>query len=109
MPFTEIMTSIPDKESDKILIPMADMFRTNELYYTKKEYTLHMERILSLSKTNKNYSFLHIDRFNSPVMIWGKEDVGALLARTDEPSTTFAISEQNMTAAFWAYLRRQKK
>ncbi len=108
-PFAEIVTVLPDDESDKIRIPMADMFHAGELYYTKKEYALHIERILSLCKTHKNYSFSRVDRHGSPVMIWGKEDVGTLLARSDEPSTVFAFSEQNMTAAFWAYLVRQKK
>lgn len=107
MPFTEIVTSVP--EGDKISIPMADMFRASELYYTKKEYALHIERILSLCKTYKSYSFSRVGRGGLPVMIWGKEDVGTLLARSDEPSTVFVFSEQNMIAAFWTYLVRQKK
>lgn len=109
VPFTEIITSIPDSQSDRINIPMADIFRTKELYYTKKEYSQHIEYISSLCEKHKNYSYFTVEQADSPVMIWGKEDVGILLACSDEPSTIFAFSEPNMTAAFWAYLCSKKK
>ncbi len=105
-PFTEIITTAP-KDSDTIPLPMADMFRSETLFYTKEEYALHLEHILSLMKEHKNYTALMSGHIESIIMIWGKEDVGILMARTESPSTVFAFSEQNMTAAFWAYLVKQ--
>lgn len=37
-------------------------------------------------------------------MLYTKEDVGAIVAKTSAPAITFAINENNMTAAFWDYL-----
>lgn len=38
-------------------------------------------------------------------MLYAKEEVGAIVAKTSAPAITFAINETNMTAAFWDYLR----
>lgn len=103
---TEIITAAPS-DSDRVPLPMQDMFRSESLYYTKKEYALHIERILSLMKEQKNYTAVLSEHTATPVMIWGKEDVGTLIARTETPATVFAFSEQNMTAAFWTYLVKQ--
>ncbi len=37
-------------------------------------------------------------------LIYVKEDVGVLIAKTSSPPLLFAINESNMTAAFWDYM-----
>jgi copper ion binding protein len=38
-------------------------------------------------------------------MLYVKDDVGVIVAKTTAPSVIFAINESNLTAAFWDYLR----
>lgn len=107
--FREIITFKPNDADEKILIPASDLFGCKELYYTMDEYKLHLENIENLLEHNKDYGFEYIeDEELASVTICGKEDVGVLITKDDLMSTAFAFREQNITAAFWTYLKTVK-
>jgi hypothetical protein len=37
-------------------------------------------------------------------MVYAKEDLGAIIAKTSAPSVVLAVNETNLTAAFWDFL-----
>lgn len=105
--FTEIVT-IP--ALDKIIegrlrIALSDTLSTQDIFYSLDELILHLESIVTLLQTCPNYH-IYIDTMNKneSFMLYAKEDVGAIVAKTSAPAITFAINEGNMTAAFWDYL-----
>lgn len=102
--FDEIVADNEYADDARIHIPMADMYSKDELYYTKEEYLLHKENIKKIMQHNKNYHAYFVNVGNVPIMIWGKEDAGVLLSNTERPTTIFAISEYNLTSAFWEFL-----
>ena len=40
------------------------------------------------------------------MLLYAKEDVGVLMAKTDTPTSAFVISERKMVNAFWGYMRK---
>lgn len=105
--FTEIFP-LPDLDSifnGKAVINFSDMPVRMPLFYTPEEYKLHLENIIRLLKTCKNYHvyFANDDHLGESV-VCVKEDVGVLVAKASSPSVIFAINESNLTAAFWDYM-----
>lgn len=105
--FTEIV-SIP--ALDKIIegrlrVAMSDTLSMEDVFYTPEELILHLENIILLMQKYPNYD-VYIDTANKEekFMLYAKEEVGAIVAKTSAPAITFAINETNMTAAFWDYL-----
>jgi L-rhamnose mutarotase len=100
--------SIPGIEEirlGKIRIGFSDMFGENDLFYTIEEYASHLENTIRLLKEYKNFHVtLKSDNNISGFMLYVKEDVGVLVAKTSMPSVMFAINESNLTAAFWDYM-----
>lgn len=41
----------------------------------------------------------------SNFMVYAKEDLGVIVAKTSTPPIILAINETNLTAAFWDYLK----
>jgi hypothetical protein len=105
--FTEAI-NIPDLEEvllGKVKIAFSDMFGEAELFYTIEEFISHLENIIRLLKEYKNFHVtLKSDNNISGFMLYVKEDVGVLVAKTSMPSVMFAINESNLTAAFWDYM-----
>lgn len=106
--FTEII-ALPDIEKVKNgsqRVEFSDMFSNTELYYTPEEFLCHMKNILRLLKSYDNYNiYLSPEKETHGFMLFAKEDMGVLVAKTGCPSVIFAINESNLTAAFWDYLR----
>ncbi|HOJ12307.1 MAG TPA: transcriptional regulator [Clostridiales bacterium] len=105
--FTETI-NMPDLEEirlGKIKIAFSDMFSETQLFYTIEEFISHLENIIRLLKEYKNfYVSLKTDYSISGFMLYVKEDVGVLVAKSSMPTVMFAINESNLTAAFWDYL-----
>lgn len=105
--FTEIVTiPAPDMiKEGRIRVALSDTLNTQDIFYTIDELALHLENIIMLLQTYDNYH-IHIDTTNGHkgFMLYVKEDVGAIIAKTSAHAVTFAINESNMTAAFWDYL-----
>ena len=105
--FTEII-NIPDLKEvqlEKIKIAFSDMFSETQLFYNIEEFISHLENIIRLLKEYKNFNVtLKTDYSISGFMLYVKEDVGVLVAKSSTPTVMFAINESNLTAAFWDYL-----
>jgi hypothetical protein len=75
------------------------------LTYTLDEYRKHLQSVIYFLENFENYHVSLINRQTAPgYEIFVKEDLGVILLKTDSPQLAFAISESNMTAAFWDYL-----
>ncbi|MGE4353225.1 MAG: hypothetical protein AB7D36_03960 [Oscillospiraceae bacterium] len=103
--YTELIPElIPEKIKNGLPLPCADLLGAPDLRYTPEEYRAHRENMLALSAKYKNYRVLSTGEVPLNLMLYGKENRGILMTKTDVPGVTFAFSEPNMTAAFWDYL-----
>lgn len=104
--FYEIIT-IPDIRTihcGKVRVAFSDMLGPEELFYSAEQFKLHLANIISLLEQFANYHvYVDDDQNDRGYMLYAKEDLGVLVARTSIPSVVFAINESNMTAAFWDY------
>ena len=75
------------------------------LCYSSEEYKAHLESIIELLQIYENYNLI-IKRGEDVegYTLYVKEDLGAFVYKTSRPNLVFAITESNMTAAFWDYL-----
>lgn len=105
--FTEILT-LPDLETvqqGNAVMGFSDMPGGIPAYYTPEEYKEHLENVVRLLKTHKNYHIrLTADKQLDGSMLYAKEGVGVLVGKTTSPSVIFAVNESNMTSAFWDYM-----
>lgn len=105
--FTEIIY-IPTVEKireGKLKVAFSDTLSTQDVFYTPNELVLHLENIIMLLKKCPSYNvYIDTTNKNEDFMLYAKEDVGAIVAKTSVPKITFAINESNITAAFWDYL-----
>ena len=105
--FTEIVTvpALDKMEEGRLRVALPDTLRMQEVFYTRDELILHLENVIMLLQACPNYH-VYIDTLNKNegFMLYGKEDVRAIVAKTSAPAITFAINESNMTASFWDYL-----
>lgn len=105
--FTEVIT-LPHAEEvrkGKAKVSFSDMLDNTLLYYTTEEYIEHIQNIILLILNFDNYNiFIQSSPQPSDYMLYAKEDVGVIVAKTFLPTVAFAINESNMTAAFWDYL-----
>ncbi len=108
--FAEIIT-IPSMEmivEGKVKVKFSDMVQEEALYYTLDEFIKHLENILMLLRYNKNYNVcINSDNKFEGYLLYVKEDIGAIVAKTSSPSVIFAFNEGNITAGFWDYLCRK--
>ncbi|WP_440977723.1 hypothetical protein [Sedimentibacter sp. LTW-03] len=105
---TEIL-SIPSIEKifeGTVTLPYSDMIFGRELYYTKEQFSEHIESLIYNLKKYKNYNVLLNRGRKDDIFLYGKEDRGIIVSKSGPPSSAFAINEPNMSAAFWDYLSR---
>lgn len=106
--FTEII-SLPDIETVKsgtVKISMSDMLGGGAVYYTPEEFAAHLEHILALLASCENYHVYLVDRpTEERYMVYAREDLGVIAAKTSQPPVVLAINEGNMTATFWDFLK----
>lgn len=104
---TEIVT-LHDAQSvqlGKVKVGMSDMIGGGA-YYTPEEYMLHLEHLVTLLKTCPHF-YAHVVKGpqDAPYIVYAREELGAIIAKTSQPPVVLAINESNMTAAFWDYLK----
>jgi hypothetical protein len=89
----------------RLRVALPDSLPRQDVFYTRDELILHLENMVMLLKTYPNYH-VYIDTMNKNegFMLYAKEDVGVIVAKTSAPAITFAINQSNMTASFWDYL-----
>ncbi|NLW90879.1 MAG: hypothetical protein GXY34_04690 [Syntrophomonadaceae bacterium] len=105
--FTEIVTipALDKMKEGRLRAALPDTLPRQDVFYTRDELILHLENMVMLLKTYPNYH-VYIDTINKNdgFMLYAKEHVGVIVAKTSTPAITFAINESNMTASFWDYL-----
>lgn len=106
--FTEIIT-LPDIDTvlaGGISVSFSDMLIGGKVFYSAEEYICHLEHIVKLLGTYENF---HVSISGSAddesYMVYVKEDIGAVVAKTTPPSVILVIGENNLKAAFWDYLK----
>ena len=106
--FDEIV-SLPDVELLKkggVKVSMSDMLGGGAVYYTPEEFAIHLERVIALLETYENYRAHLIDRpVEDRYMVYAREELGVIVAKTSQPPVVLAMSEGNMVAAFWDFLK----
>ncbi len=106
--FTEIVR-LPDIETvinSKVKVAIFVMLGGDVAYYTVDEYILHLENIIRLLNKYKNFHVhLTTETTDDRYMVYAKEELGAIVAKTSVSHVALAINENNMTAAFWDFLK----
>ena len=114
-----------DIAAGKAVLPFCDLVGEPTIRYTVEEYAEHVEAMAELLEREPNYhvilressqgaitrpvepsgsSLLKSDR--SAFMLLVKESAGVVLHSAGPESMVFFSQEQDLTAAFWAYLSR---
>lgn len=105
--FTQII-SLPEVETIKrgaVKVDFSDLLSGNQLFYNQEQFIQHIRNIIRLMKTFDNYSVTLDSSSNSAeYMLYTKECIGIIVAKTSLPSVVFAINESNMVASFWDYM-----
>ena len=106
--FTELI-HLPDMETVKsggIKVSMSDMLDGGAVFYTPGEYAAHLEQVIALLASYENYRVVLIDRpAEDRFTVYAREELGVIVAKASQPPMVLAISEGNMVAAFWDYLK----
>lgn len=106
--FTEIIQRY-DSERIKeraVKVSFSDMMGGDITYrYTKEEYIAHLKHLVELLKAYGNFRVKIVGGDESNYMIYVKEDIGAIIAKTSQPPIVLAVNETNLTAAFWDFSR----
>jgi hypothetical protein len=106
--FWEIVPVFDSEEvkENGIKVSFSDIMSGGSVYYTKEEYIGHLEHLVYLLNT---YDHFHVNliegMLESNYMVYAKEDLGVIVAKTAAPPVILAINETNLTAAFWDYLK----
>lgn len=93
------------KKSDDPGVFFDEPFSNFNLSYTKQQYLLHIEHLRKMEKQYENLVLHFIKEFSDNTFLYVKEEVGVIMAKTNNPKTAFIISEKTMINAFWDYMR----
>ena len=105
---TEIIT-LPDVETLKkggVKVGMSVLMGGGTVCYTPAEYAAHLAHLVELLAAHAG---LHVHilkgKTEDRYMVYAREELGVVVAKTSQPPVMLAINEGNMTAAFWDFLR----
>ncbi len=105
---TEIIT-LPDVETLKkggVKVGMSVLMGGGTVCYTPAEYAAHLAHLVELLAAHAGFH-VHIlkGKTEDRYMVYAREELGVVVAKTSQPPVMLAINEGNMTAAFWDFLR----
>ena len=104
--FLEII-KLPDPAdvlNGKVKITFSDML-SNSLCYDPNQYADHLEHIIEMLEKYKNYHICLTDTIiHDSYIVYAKEDIGVIVAKTSAPEVILFITEGNLKGAFWDYL-----
>ncbi len=106
--FTEIirMHNVEKIVNGEIKIASSDILNGEATYYTLEEYIIHLENLWTLQNNYQGFNVLLTEEpIESRYMIYVKENLGAIIAKTSAPYVVLAFNESNLTAGFWDYLK----
>lgn len=93
-------------KSGKIKVTFSEMLLDDTVYYTLEEYVLHLEHLLLLLEKYENFHIQFIKEETEPqYMVYAREEIGVIVAKTSTPPVVLAINEANLATAFWDFLR----
>ena len=72
-----------------------------EVKYTAQEFKEHLLSVIEHIKKYENYNVIIEDVVPENIIIYVKNDFGAIVIKTDNPIVVFDIRETHMTTAFW--------
>lgn len=91
---------------NRIKLSFSDMMEGSSVFYTKEEYIGHLEHLVHLLDIYENFHVKLTEEIpESNYMVYAKEELGAIVAKTSTPPVILAIKETNLTAACWDFLR----
>jgi hypothetical protein len=103
------LISLPDVNTVKsggVKVSMSDMLSGGAGNYTPEEFAAHLAHIIDFLRSYKNYRVHIIDRLTEArYMVYAREELGVIVAKTSQLPVVLAMSEGNMTAAFWDFLK----
>ena len=103
------IVSLPDVDTVKsggVKVSMSDILGGGAAYYTPEEFAAHLEHIIDLLCSYENYHVHLIDKLTEDrYTVYAREELGVIVAKTSQPPIVLAMSEGNMTAAFWDFLK----
>jgi hypothetical protein len=105
--FTELirLPELAAIKAGKVRVAFSDMMDFEDLFYTADDFRLHLENIVTLLESYDNYQVVLLkDSGDENYMLYVKEELGAMVAKTSAPTAIIAVNESNMTAAFWDFL-----
>lgn len=105
--FCEIIT-LPEPgmlKAGKIKVAMAEMLGGGAMYYTQAEYIRHLQQLVKLLKAQPRFRVYPVKRAESSYMVYAREDSGVLVGKTSQPPVVLHMTESNITAAFWDFLK----
>ena len=90
----------------KVSVSLSVMFIGGGVCYTPEEFLRHLKHLVHLMETFENFR-IHLIEYSTDdrYMVYAKEDLGVIIAKTSDPTVVLAMREGNISAAFWDFLR----
>jgi hypothetical protein len=92
--------------SGEVKVDMSVLMKSGISSYTPQDYTKHLQNIITLLKNHENF---HIHITEKPLddryIVYCREDMGAIVAKTSLPPIALASSESQLVAAYWDFLK----
>ncbi len=89
-----------------LMLPIAELLSTKGLVYTPDQYMRHFDHLKTISKQYRNITLSIEKKTADNTLLYVKEDIGVVMAKTDPPLAAFATNEPNIVNAFWEYMNR---
>lgn len=106
--FTEIirLPDIGQVIDGDLSVSLSVMFIGGGICYTPDEFLRHLKHLVHLMETYENFCVRLIEySTDDRYMVYAKEDLGVIVAKTSAPTIVLAMREGNLSAAFWDFLR----
>ncbi len=92
---------------EALALPMQEFLGTSGLVYTPEQYKAHYAHLMRLERQYENLHVCVRSDLPNNMLVYVKEDTGALMVKTDAPFSGFVTGEKNMVNAFWDYVEGQ--
>lgn len=87
---------------------LSEVLSQSDLFYSKEQYRKHLEHLIRMQKQYKNLKVEFRNDLKFNMMLFVKEEIGVVMAKTDAPKFAFVMNEPSMINAFWDYLSKHQ-